>query len=253
MARRWALVGSPLRPHVSDVAIFADELSSERETLLLGVTSEIGQMPLRGIAVDINPSMIEHIWPHPKNWQVMLGDWKALPLQAQSVDQIIGDASFSASRFPQDVLAILGEMERVLRKDGKALMRVFVQPEEADSRDLIQKQAWAGEIKSFNVLKWRVAMLHGHELGEVNAPAPGVLQLFNALFPERLALCEHCGWAAEVLETVDVYADSAMSFSFPTLPQLLKLISGYSKSVRVRYGNYELNERCPILIMEQFA
>lgn len=248
-AHHWNKLSSPLRPHPDDIRIYARELSTDKKTLLLGVTPEIPGLKLTGVAVDRNAEMIDHVWPKPAGWEVMLASWLKLPLSDQSVNQIIGDGAMTMMRFPDEYSMLLDELRRVLHPRGKIVLRLFTLPERLETPADVRSELAAGRISSFHAFKWRLAMsLAPFSKGEVLARE--VLGTFNRMYPDRLALLESTGWPAETLDTIDVYKHSTNTLSFPSLKQMHGLFSSYFDQIRYEYGSYELSECCPIVILE---
>lgn len=250
-AAHWDKLSPPLRPHADDVQVYAHELGLEANTLLLGVTPEIAKLGLRGIAVDRNAQMIERVWPRPVNWQVTQGHWLQLPLPNNSVQQVVGDGALTMLRFPQEYPLFLAELQRVLSPKGKIVLRLFAAPEQAESMGEIRQALTRGEIRSFDALKWRLAMALAHE-GEGNVQVAELLEAFNHAFADRKDLLARTGWPELVFDTVDIYKNSAASLSFPKLSEVHALLSPYAKRIRYQHGTYELADRCPIVILEKF-
>ncbi|HXX83746.1 MAG TPA: hypothetical protein VEN29_07145 [Casimicrobiaceae bacterium] len=90
------------------------------------------------------------------------------------------------------------------------------------------------------------------ETADANVAVRAIRNDVDRMFPDRAALAAATGWAAEDLETIDVYKGSGELYSFPTLEQFRAPIPAAFHRVRiVPAGEYELAERCPLLVMER--
>lgn len=232
-----------------DIRVYAHELGLEANTLLLGVTPEIAKLDLRGVAVDRNAQMIERVWPGPVNWRVTQGEWLWLPLPDDSVQQVVGDGALTMLRFPTEYLLLLTELRRVLKPDGKIVLRLFAAPEQSESVDDIRQALISGQIQSFHALKWRLAMALAQERGG-NVQVADLLEAFNQAFADREGLIARTGWPSQVFDTVDIYKNSAAMLSFPKLSEVHALLAAHAMGIRYQRGTYELAERCPIVILE---
>lgn len=248
-AAHWNKLSPPLRPHATDIRVYAHELSPQAHTLLLGVTPEIAKLGLHGVAVDRNAQMIDKVWPRPVNWQVTQGHWLQLPLPNASVQQVVGDGALTMLRFPQEYPLLLTELQRVLSPGGKIVLRLFAAPDQDESVDDIRQALRSGRIKSFHALKWRLAMTLAQERGG-NVQVTELLETFNHAFADREDLMARTGWPALVFDTVDIYRNSAAMLSFPKLSEVHGLLAEHAMGIRYQRGTYELAERCPIVILE---
>jgi SAM-dependent methyltransferase len=249
-ARHWGQVASPLSPHADDLRVYAQELDARAPTLLLGVTPQIAALDLRGVAVDHNLDMIRACPPPTQRWQVLQADWLALPLPERAVTQVVGDGVLSVLRYPDDYAPLLQGLCRVLRDDGKCVLRLFVPPAQTESLADIQRDLTHGRIGSFHALKWRLMMSLCHSQAAYQVSVADVLALFDSAFADRSALLRLTGWPQAVFETIDVYRNSSVSLSFVPHAKLDALFTRFARRVRYCTGSYELAERCPIVILE---
>ena len=102
-----------------------------------------------------------------------------------------------------------------------------------------------GERCGFHAFKWRLAMAAMD--GSANISARAVWEAFERLFPDRDGLSRATGWSLETIAEIDDYAVSPLSKSFPTRTQLLESFPG---ARLVESGDYELAERCPLLVAD---
>jgi SAM-dependent methyltransferase len=254
-ARDWHRVGPPLRPCPADVAVYEEavrECSAPR-ALLLGVTPEIATMRWPAgtelIAIDGSAGMIQHVWPRKGGaWRAALrGDWLRLPLADGSCHVVIGDNPVHLPPFPGRHRAVLASVRRALAPDGILAMRWFCRPERAESLAQVFADLRAGRIGSFNAFKWRLAMALPYD------PAEGlqwnaIWEAWNREVRDPAALLRDLGWPPEMLSTIEVNRGVTARVTFPTLREVEALVRESYEEVRSVVLDYELGERCPIVI-----
>ncbi|MCX7789499.1 MAG: class I SAM-dependent methyltransferase [Chloroflexaceae bacterium] len=217
--------------------------------LLLGVTPEYAAMGwpagTRLLAVDRNRAMIGHVWPKqglPAGATVIRGEWARLPFPSACFDLVVGDGV----TFAHGAKGLEREVARVLRLDGRYLLRAFIRPDQPESPDAVHADLEAGRIGSFHAYKWRLAMaLHG-TLDE-GVRVADIWRAWRARVPDAAALARRMGWPPAVLATIDAYRDAAAVYAFPTLAELrLGLLADFDL-LTIRFPGYELGERCPLV------
>lgn len=252
--RHWSRLKPPLRPDSDVVAAFTHALAGHNErVLLLGVTQELAAIGAHVTAIDRNASMIANIWPGDTNARrALCGDWLALPFDENEFTAVIGDGSLSAIQYPADYRTLFAQLARVLKPDGVFACRLFLTPSEVESVEEVKALALAGKVTSFHAFKWQLAMAIVQEAREPNIAVAAILEQFNTLFPDRIALSAATGWSDVDIETIDVYKNSSDGYSFPTLAQLRETIPEIFPDVRIQpAGVYPLAERCPLIVMER--
>lgn len=259
-ANRWEHIGFPTRPSAEDARIFADLASAyntccdQTKIIVLGVTPEVvgANWPHGSVieAVDMNPWMIENVYmPHPTlKTSVTLAHWQSMPMEDKSIDLIVGDGIFTPLETKDDYDALFCEMKRVLKPGGVMIVRAFLRPVISETIDSIVKKALDGSIKYFGSLKWRIAMSMID--AQFSVKASEIHRVFEENFPDRKKLESLSGWEAKTIETIDSYKETDSIFTFPTLNQLTNLSQNYTRIVDMRYGNYELSIRCPIVVFQ---
>ncbi len=250
----WARLGPPLCPPPEAVEAIRDQIASATgKVLLLGVTPELADIGTDLTAVDRNENMIKYVWPGdtPRR-RARLGDWRNLQLGSNDFGSCIADGSLNAVTFPDDIVRILNGVSEALQPGGWFVCRLYATPERCETLADVRTAAMNGGIQSFHALKWRVAMATAAAQDNPNIRVTAILDSFERLFPDRKALTQRCGWPQEIIDTIDVYRDSADSYCFPTARQFLSLApAGFVHARLVESGNYELAERCPLLVMDR--
>jgi SAM-dependent methyltransferase len=251
--RRWALLTPLLRPNEEVAERVAELVAGHSEcVLLLGVTPELAGIGSQLIGIDLQAAMVSHIWPgDTKRRFAMIGDWLNLPFPRTHFSAAIGDAVFNNLTYPADYPRLFDQLERVVRPGGRFVCRLFEAPGRCESLEAVQAAALAGTIRTFNALKWRLAMAIVAEAGDPNIVVEKIRAAFDRHFPDRAWLAEAAGWRAEAIDTIDAYRDSSEIYSFPTRAELLAVTSNaFAKVQLVPVGSYELAERCPLVVMD---
>lgn len=105
------------------------------KALVLGVTPELREMALKNnckvVSVDISKDMIEEMkdlvrHKYPKKEIIIQGNWLTAPLEKNSFDLVMGDASFNNLPSLGDAKRLLAKIKRVLKLGGYLLIREVV-------------------------------------------------------------------------------------------------------------------------------
>lgn len=248
----WDEILPPLRPPPSAVRAFREAASPRgRRVLVLGVTPELAVLGRRTTAVDHAREMIENVWPGSRDGRrVLEADWRSMPLDRRSVDVAYGDGAINVLAFPEEVVPVLTEVDRVLAPGGRAVFRVYCRPEPPETLDDLARSVHAGNAANVFSLKWRLAMARVAEADDgPSVEVPELLEAFDATFPDRRALAADTGISPGMIDTVDLWEGSQKTFSFPTLRESLDLLEPRFGEVGVTgSGDYPLSERCPLLV-----
>lgn len=258
-ARQWALVGPPLRPGPEDVAAVmaaaaAWEASAGRppRVLVLGVTPELVGVgwATPPVAIERSAAVIGAL-VQPGRARPLQADWCALPLADASIDLVLGDGSPSSMVYPGPYRRLAAEVARVLAPGGRLVLRLFAAPPAREPLAAVADDLAAGRIGSFHALKWRVAM--AIQPDERNVAVTDLAVAIDALVPDRAALAARTGWPRPVLDAVDVYRGSPVTYSFPTRAELEAALAPHLVVVDEVTPGYELGERCPTVTWARAA
>lgn len=217
--------------------------------LLLGVTPEYATFPWSDdcslTAVDNSQSMIRAVWPADAgNRTVLAGDWLQLPLSPGTFHLIVNDNGptvVGAGR-----LVELGrQLRRVLRPDGRVVMRLIIRPEIAESLDMVARLAWSGHIRNFHELKFRLLMAQQADDSARGVRLGDAWDSFTRLFPNRASLAAHLGCAREVVSTIDVYRESDDTYHFYSLAEVARDFADFELKLGPG-GEYPFADRCPV-------
>jgi len=247
-------LGPPLRPD-RDVVVAYKSLLTGHSThvLLFGVTPALADLGSKVVAVDKNDAAIARAWPgNNDRRRVHQGDWLALPFPARSFSAALGDGCLNALPHPMGYAALYEQLERVLAPGSPFITRIYMAPDKSESVASVMAQAMAGRIDVFNAFKLRIAMAAAAERGSPNIEVRLIRDAFNRVCPDRPALGAAARWDAETIAMFDVYENSEVIYSFPTLAELRATISAAFVDVRVvAAGAYALAERCPLVVMKR--
>ena len=246
---RWALIEPPLRCSDEVVREIQSIIGRAPGTvLLLGVTPELADAFDEVFAVDKNPSMIANVWPGDSaGKRAVAADWLELRSQGETFAAIVGDGSLNNLGYPSDIKKLLGIALEMLAPGGRFVCRLFERPSSPFTLDDIMMAASAPASLNFHALKWMIAM-HVAAQNEAMVPVVQILATFNKLFPDRERLSRDTGWPRTAIDTIDIYQDSAMSYSFPCREEFLTIIPDSAIEVEFRNcGTYNLASCCPIL------
>jgi SAM-dependent methyltransferase len=244
-AGQWQKIGSPLRPSQEDIKLFTRAVVSAngQDGLLLGVTPElafIGNMT----ALDHNPAMIDKL----AVGKTVIGEWLDMPFMYAQFNFAIGDGSFNMLSYPMEYEQLFMQLKKVLKDGGRAIFRLFAAPEKPEPMKRVISAALSGEIKTFHAFKWRFAMALVGMTKDPNIKVSVIYSEFNSIFPDRKKLASASGWSRESIDTIDVYEYSKIVYSFPTMRQMQAVALADFHEISVEYGQYELAERCPVII-----
>lgn len=260
-AAQWQRVGAPLKPCPEDGRHMLELLSPVHRSRpqvnigMLGVTPELVQLPWPASthlhAFDHSQAMIEAVWtPNPAiPCTVTLSEWQRIPRDDHSLDAVIGDNSLGVLPDLASYRAVLSRIHELLREDGLMCLRFFIRPSDSEALGAIADDALRGKIGSFHALKWRIAMSLSQEPAFSVAVAD-IHAAFEAMFPDRQALAAAGDWERDTIDTIDAYLGAPTRFTFLTLDALTATCSDFFRLDSVRYGSYELSERCPTISLQ---
>jgi SAM-dependent methyltransferase len=254
MARKWARVKPPLRPNAEVAEAVRAELAPlDGPTLLLGVTPELATIAAPLIGIDRNPGMIACAWPgNGGGRSAVQGDWLAMPVAGTSIANAIGDGSFNTLAYPAGYVRLFDELAHVLKPGGRIVVRNFTTPETGEALAAVREAVLARRIVSLHAFKWHLAMAVVAHAGSPNIRVTRIRDAFHEIFPDPAGLRAATGWTADEIDTIEVYKDSIVSFSFPTLSEFRRVIPAGFAAVRVLpSGSYEMADRCPIIVMDR--
>ena len=260
IVRQWSHFGPPLRPSDGDILGMQraiDDLPRASRALLLGLTPEIiGCRWPAGtelMAVDHSPAMMRRLWPPergPEGARALLASWCAMPVPDRSIDFVIGDGCYVVFEFPDAYRALTREIHRVLRPQGRFVIRVFLRPDRPESLEEIVGDFEGGRIGSVHSLKIRLwAAMH-------DADGPGtrpedVRRAWQHFPPVPAGLVGKTGWTPEEIATIESPRSPDARYFLPTLPEFRAHMSPWFAELEcASAGGHELAQRCPTFVFE---
>ncbi|WP_018879419.1 class I SAM-dependent methyltransferase [Thioalkalivibrio sp. ALE9] len=262
-AAQWNAVGAPLKPSPEDLQILGQEIGHAEaafgETpwcLLLGVTPELAQhqwpKASRLVAVDQSAEMIGTVWAeNPSIWSRPLrGRWEQLPLPSRKFAVIAGDGALNVLATAEQTRLVAGELARLLSPQGRLLLRCFVRPDVPESTAAVCAEAMDGRIKGFHAFKWRLAMSL-IDPSHTTVVVEDIWKAFERHIPNREDLARRSAWDRCEIDTIDAYRGNHARYTFPTLTELRSTLNDVLHVESVRWGTYELAERCPNIALSR--
>ena len=255
VARRWALVGPPLRPSPEDVAAYAEVVAPRG--LILGVTPEIYRLPWPEgadvLALDHTRAMIEAVWPGPPDAAVC-ADWTDMPGEPASRDVAFCDGGLHLLPYPEGQAKVVENLARVLVPGGLVALRLFTPPPEPESAADVLADLLGGRVANLNVLKLRLGMALQADPSE-GVALDSVYAALVAAAPDGLpALAETIGWDLDHLLAIESYRGSPDRYYFVTFEQVRDLFCvspGGFDLVSMRVPAYDLGDLCPLLVLRR--
>lgn len=198
------------------------------------------------VAIDRTHAMLGAVFPVEAG-PALVGDWRALPIRDRAIDWIVGDGCATLLDYPAGYASVAAELRRVLADDGELALRLFAAPELPEPLLDVARDLAAGRIGNFHILKWRLAM--AIQPPSRNVRVRDILAVFDRFVHDRAALAERTGWSPSEIATIDAYRESTMEYSFPTLAEARAAFAPWFREVACVFADYELGERCPVLIL----
>lgn len=252
--RAWSRLRTPRRVP-DEVIAGVNELIARvpGPTLMLGVTLGLAEVGSDLTAFDRSETLIRTRWPgDTPTRRALVGDWLAPPFAPSAFATCVGDGVFNSLAYPEQGTALLKSVATILRSGGLFVCRVFTMPDDGETVDSVIRSTWRREINRFQSFKFRLAMAVAHEHGNPNIPVQAVHQAFEASFADRDRLAAATGWDRQEIDSIDVYRDSAVSYSFPTRRQCEAMFPKEFVNVRfVALPNYEMAERYPLVVADK--
>jgi SAM-dependent methyltransferase len=260
VADHWNDWGPPLRPCAQDLSIMRGALEkwlqenpvNRMRVFLCGVTPEIVTMPWPGAidltAVDQAESMVRIVWPGdvPGVRRAIVGNWLATGLPTSSFDVVINDGGFGFFNYPTGLRALLKEIRRLLKSGGLFVGRDFAQLQQPESVSQVLNAARSGGISNFHAFKWRLAM------ALQTSASQGVRQgdVWNAWSEAAIdpTVLPQPGWSERAVGTIHFYRGKEARLQFATIQEFKDLLEEDFDRIEVCHPDYELGERCPILV-----
>lgn len=250
--RRWTRLKPPLRPDDQIVSAYRHAIEGhDKNILLLGVTAELADVGKKTTAVDISKKMIANAWPgDSETRRAVQGNWLDMPLQTREFTAAIGDGVLAGIPLAEFV-TFFAQLARLLLPDARLAIRLYETPEPGETVAQVRAETMAGRIAGFHAFKWRLAMALAAEAKNPAVPVALIHQTFQRAFPDRTALSAATGWSLDDIEEIDAYDGKPMVYQFPTRRELLAHLPEIFANPRlVASGDYELAERCPILVAD---
>ena len=262
IAKNWQLVGAPLRPTQPDLVLFQDaimsratKLSRPMNALIFGVTPELAGLdwPLETelYALDASASMIDTLWRGPKE-RAHLGSWLNAPFADSAFDVIVCDGGFGVLDFPISQSALLSEVARLLQPGGIFVLRLFTPGCQSESIDEIANDLNRGQIKTLDVLKFRLWGALQHTTGDGVAPREVVCHIEKISGGLNRLVTEH-GFSADHVATLELHRHSKARYCLSGPADLALLLSAMPEMyiVGISYPEHLHGNKCPVVVIKR--
>jgi SAM-dependent methyltransferase len=258
-------IPAPSAPSAGDLALYASFAAKLAESLrgrapdalMLGVTRGIATMAWPKdtalAAIDWSQGMVRHRWPFDavsRAAVLIVGDWRQMPLGDASRDLVLGDGCYAAMASFADCDGLHGELSRVLRPGGHFVQRCFLRPETPEPVDQVFEDLFEGRVGGFEVFRRRLAMAM-HRADRVAVSADEVWQAWHARVPEPDELARRFRWPQETFRNMERWKGLLLRFPFPALSEVRDMTRRHFDMIDCRYPDYEMGERCPMLVLRR--
>jgi hypothetical protein len=264
IARNYAAFASPFVPCSEDIGTYEHSIAayaesskaSDMNVLMLGVTPALALMRwprgTRITAVEKSSSVIRELWPGdiPGVREAKCANWFTALNARGACDVVIGDGSFIACRFPDEIRTLSHSISTVLKDGGVLVIRNYIRPAMPETVENVFHALFDATPMKVDCFKLRLylAMQKSVTEGVAVREAAELLQEYR-LDPESMV--ERLGWTAAAIEPFRTWRTSNAIYTFPTLSELREVLSEVFDEVSVTFPRYELGLSCPTLVMRQ--
>ncbi|MBI5891795.1 MAG: cation:proton antiporter, partial [Nitrosomonadales bacterium] len=115
-------------------------------TLGMAWLTELADLSPTLTAIDNSAAMIAALW-HGRQ-RAILGDWLEMPFAPASFDTVIGDGCLVLLAQPMQHQRFFERLAKIVAPGGRILLRVFLGPEQPETREEVCRDALAGKMRS---------------------------------------------------------------------------------------------------------
>ena len=198
--------------------------------------------------------MIEMVWPGPKE-AVQCVNWLDLLLPDGSRDIVLSDGGLHHLEYPQGQRRLVRLLRGVLSDRGLCILRLYVPPQQRESRDEVIRDLLEGRISNLNILKLRLGMSL-MDSAEEGVELDAVWRAIHESAPDLEGLASRIGWPVEHMLAISTYLGSKARYYFVTVEQVFDLFCGIPDGFevcRLRVPSYEFGEQCPTIVLQRRA
>jgi len=258
-AKRWDLIGAPLRPSSLDLAIVADvvaELVLENphrglRVLILGVTPEYARFPwplkTTLIACERSETMIRHVWPGStlENASVIHGTWLDLDASLGKFDLVLGDGILTQLSFQEEYNELSRRISALLAPGGRLMLRLFTSSEAPQTPESVLKDSAVSNVNEF---KLRLGMALSESRSSYDIPVAEIWKVWDRERKQQPELNQR--WSAAEVSTIESYRESTAKYSFPPLHHIQTTLTRHFNFVKLHVPNYVFGKSCPTMILQ---
>ena len=220
------------------------------DILSLGVTPEIALFPWAAdislTAIDSSEEMIRTVWPgNGPDRKAVSGNWVRMPFADTSFDLALCDAGLAPLVGIERLTGLAGELRRLLRPDGRVVMRHFARPAQPESEETIVLAAEAGRVHNFHEVKLRLLMALESRTPGFGVRLGDVWDCFERIFPDRALLASRLGCDVQTVSTIDAYHGRDARYAFPSLVEVAQAFDAFRLALGPA-GHYPIAGCCPV-------
>jgi hypothetical protein len=139
-------------------------------------------------------------------------------------------------------------VRRILRPDGRFVLRTFLRPGQREDLEAIVADLEAGRIRSAGNARARFAAWR-HDRGTEGISVQDLKDLFKSYVPDPDEAVRRYGWNRGPSD-IPTTEGNERRFVFPTLAELRAAIAPWFREVETVTASYELAERFPTMVLE---
>jgi SAM-dependent methyltransferase len=258
-AEDWR-VDPPQAPETSDLDWFAAEAlrapGAGGPLLVLGATPQFARLPWPAgawpVAVDFSGGMLRKVWEPAASGRgagAIRGDWLSLPFRAGSFRLAVGDGCFGVLAGLDQVSSMAGELRRVLRPDGRLLLRCFVRVPGAFTVDDLFSRLERGEVARIGWFRWQVAMAL-QDRGELSVDRHRVWEVWQDRVSDLDALVDRTGLPRDHVHRIRRWEGERTPLHFPTLEDVRRATGPWLRITGIQEPPGPWGAHFPRLTME---
>jgi SAM-dependent methyltransferase len=260
LARRWSYVSSPLRPCPEDLQRMVSAWRQSGctplpdrplEVLMLGVTRELAAFAWAEdfslTCTDANEAMIRAVWSgNGPRRRALHADWLKLPLADASFDLVLSDCGVNVLGNLGQLGELGREVHRLVRSDGRVVMRRYAHPVPLESVDGLIRAAGTGSVSSFSEFKLRLLLTLATDHSSVRLG--DAWDCFQRHFADRQTLAGQLQCSLETVNSIDAYQDQDTRYLFASQNELEQAFASFSLT-HGPPGTYPLADCCPVFAL----
>jgi hypothetical protein len=194
--------------------------------------------------------MVSKVWPargRPRALAVC-GDWEKAPVAPRAFDIALGDGCFTNLSYPDGYGRLAEKLHEALSSRGCLVLRFFVRPSLREGLSNLREDLRNGRVGGFHAFKWRLAMALPDSATGRGVRLDDIWKAWLGLRSDAAAGIRKAGWTPEAMATIENYRGARARYTFPLLEEIRAIFAPRFREESCDSGDYELADRCPILV-----